>query len=1188
MLRRVLSMVSVYLLLAGVLVAQAGQFLDAPQYASGNSPQAVAVGDFNRDGKPDVVVVNSSSNTVSILLGNGDDTFRAKVDYITGSTPQGVVVGDFNDDGYLDLAVTNSGSNTVSVLLGNGDGTFQAKVDYATGKKPQGIAAGDFNRDGDLDLVITNAIDGTAGVLLGNGKGDFKAQVVYTTGFNPYSVAVGDFNGDGFLDFAVANNNNNNVVSVLLGRGDGTFLPQIQSSTGNTPIWLAAADLNGDGKLDLVVADQKGNSVSVLIGNGNGNFPTRVDYATAAFPTSVTFGDFNGDGYPDIAVTAGNGNAISVLLGNGDGTFRTAIDYGTGDIPYAVVAADLNGNQKLDLIVANSGGDSLSVLVGNGDGSFQTRVDYPAGTNPNSVAAGDFNGDGVLDLAVVTSNCPSYPACGPGSVSIILGNGDGTFQTPSHYSTGTNTDPYAVAVGDFSGDGKEDLAVANYATNTVGVMLGVGDGSFQAHVDYQVGSEPTSVAIADVNGDGKPDLLVSNFHSNTVSVLLGKGDGTFNSAVSYNTGNGPISVGAGDFNGDHKLDLVVVNETDNNASVFLGNGDGTFRSQVLYPTGVGGNPLSVTVGDFNGDNVLDLAVADFRTQQVSVLLGNGNGTFQAVQAYPTGANPSSVVAADFNGDGKLDLALSSTPLGSSPGNLVSLLLGNGDGTFSVPSVFGTGSQAYSLAVGDFNGSGTADLAVANGVSNTVSVLLNTQGTKMNIASSSNPSVYGQSVTFTTTVAASVSQVNAPTGTVTLKNGTTVLGSGPLMGGSFSTSTTSLPKGTDSLSAIYSGDANFQAHTVTVTQTVQGVGTATTNTALASSLNPSTVGQLITLTATVSSGLPGTPTGTVSFFDGTNQVGSSSLSGGGFATLSISTLSGGTHSLTASYSGDANFAVSTSSVLSQAVEKASSTTLLQCSSNSAALALTAKVNPGAAGTASGRVDFMDGTTQVGSSTLNGTGVAAFSTSSLTAGTHHLTAVYEGDSNFNASTSSVVSVAADFILSASTLSPSSVSPGQSATSTVTIAPSNGFNSAGVMLTCSLAPAVSPAPTCVIGSISVEHGTGTASATISTVAPSAALAQNVGTHSSGMLLMFGLVVLAIFMGVSVRVAAQRTKLASFAVIFLLLGLCFFEVACGGSGNMSIGNGQTGMPAGAYRVTITGSANGVQHNTSVNLSVN
>ena len=720
-------------------------------------------------------------------------------------------------------------------------------------------------------------------------------------------------------------------------------------------------------------------------------------------------------------------------------------------------------------------------------------------------------------------------------------------------------------------------------------MLGNGDGTFQTHVDYAVGSEPTSVVIADFNGDGKLDLAVSNFHSNTVSILLGNGNGTFKAAVGYSTGNGPISVGVGDFNGDHKLDLVVVNETDNNVSVFLANGDGTFQPQVAYPTGVGGNPLSVTVGDFNGDHNLDLAVADFHTQQVSVLLGNGDGTFQAVHAYATGANPSAVVIGDFNGDGKLDLALSSVPLGSAPGNLVSLLLGNGDGTFAAPAIFGTGSQAYSLVVGDFNGSGTPDLAVANGVSNTVSVLLNTQGTKIAVLSSSNPSVYGQQVTFTTTVAASVSQSSAPTGTVTLKSGNKILGSGVLVAGSFSASTTSLPTGASTIYSVYSGDAHFQAHTVTVPQTVQAAGTST---ALSSSANSSGEGQPVTFMATVSPSATGAPTGTVTFFDGTTLLGSSALNGNGVGGFTISTLGLGTHNITASYGGDTNFNSSTSPVLSQLVQvaqKGSSTTLLSPSSNSGELVLTATVTPGTPGAPTGTVNFMDGTTQLGSAALNVSGVASFSTWTLTAGSHHLTASYSGDANFNPSTSSTVAITADFSIANSALTPSTVTPGQSATTSITITPSDGFNSSGVTFTCSISPASSDAPACSVGSISVANGVGTATETVKTFGATSAVAQSISKTLSGRLLAFGLLIPAILLGTSGLGVQQRRKLRSFGAVVVILGGCFVQAACGGgTGTTSNGGGPTGTPAGAYTVTITGTSNGMQHSTSVTLTVN
>jgi len=1166
----------------GLLTAGTGQFIEAPQFQVGTNPQAVAVGDFNADGKPDLAVINSTSDTLSILLGNGDGTFRTKSDYVTGITPQGVVVADFNGDGAKDVAVSNSASNKVSIFLGNGDGTFQAKVDYATGNKPIGMAAGDFNGDGHPDLVVTDAMDGSVGVLLNNGNGTFKAFVPYNTGFNPSSVVVRDFNGDGKLDIATTNNNNNSgdMVSILLGKGDGTFSFQLQYGTGKHPVSIAAGDVNGDGKLDLVVAEQSGNTVSVLLGNGDGSFSANVDYNTAPFPTGVTLGDFDGDGYLDIAVTAGNGNTVSVLLGNGDGTYKPQLSWGVGDIPYAIVVADLNGDNKLDLVVANSGSNNVSAVIGNGDGTFQTRLDYAVGPNPNWVATGDFNGDGNIDLAVVTSNCPSYPSCGPGSVSIVLGNGDGSFQAPSHFSTGTDTDPYAVAVADLNGDGKLDLAVTNYITGTIGIMLGVGDGTFPTHSDYPVGSEPTSVAIADLNGDGNPDVVVPNFHSNTLSVLFGNGDGSFKSAVSYATGNGPISVAAADFNGDHKLDLVVVNESENDVGILLGNGNGTFKAQVTYSTGAGGNPLSVQVGDFNGDNNLDLAVADFHTQQVSILIGNGDGTFQPVKAYATGANPSSVVMADFNGDGKLDLALTSTPLASSAGNLLSLLPGNGDGTFRAPTVFGTGSEAYSAAVGDFNSDGAPDLAIANGISDTVSILLNTEGTRMNVVSSGSPSIHGDSVTFTTTVQPSAAGSGFPTGTVTVRDGNTLLGSGELIAGEYSVSTSILSTGAHSISSSYSGDSTFLSHTVTITQTVEAAGTKTV---LASSSNPIGVGKSVSFSATVNSTTSGTPTGMVTFTDGTVSLGTATLNSSGIATLSSPALSMGTHQVFASYSGDANFNSSTSATLNQIVGKATTTVTL---TDTADLTLSATVVSETGAFPAGTVSFMDGSSQLGSATLNASGVATLTTTSLTAGSHSIIASYGGADDFDPSTSPVLNVSADFSLSASAMSPGSVTPGQPSTSTISISPINGFNSSLVSLSCSVTATASPAPTCAVGSVSLQNDNGTATLTVNTNA-SSAHASFMGSSATGLFAVTLLLSMVLFGGVSLQ-RDGRKNLISCAAFTLVFAGCLLQAACGGNTSGNRGSGQTGTPSGKYTVTVTGKTQtGVQHSATTTFTV-
>jgi hypothetical protein len=272
---------------------------------------------------------------------------------------------------------------------------------------------------------------------------------------------------------------------------------------------------------------------------------------------------------------------------------------GTGDA-VALTAADVNGDGKLDLVLANGG---VGVLLGNGDGTFQAAANYASGgDNAESVAVADVNGDGIPDLLVANECAGDCEFDERGAVGVLLGNGDGTFQAAVSYDTGGFL-ANSVAVGDVNGDGKPDLVVANQ--NSVGVLLGNGDGTFQPALSY--GSGGLSVAVADVNGDGKPDLVVAGCGG--VCILLGNGDGTFKPAVSYNPG-GSIAVTVADVNGDGKPDLLVANECDSSspdcrygsAGVLLGNGDGTFQAAVSYDTG-GYLASSVVVGDVNGDRI---------------------------------------------------------------------------------------------------------------------------------------------------------------------------------------------------------------------------------------------------------------------------------------------------------------------------------------------------------------------------------------------------------------------------------------------------------------------------------------------------------------------------------------------------------------------------------------------------------
>ncbi|HEV2176294.1 MAG TPA: choice-of-anchor D domain-containing protein [Terriglobia bacterium] len=340
-----------------------------------------------------------------------------------------------------------------------------------------------------------------------------------------------------------------------------------------------------------------------------------------------------------------------------------------------------------------------------------SRTDMAAGTAPKAVAVGDFNGDGIQDLAVVNN--------GSNTVSIFIGNGSGGFTLQSTLNTGSS--PVAIVTGDFNGDGKLDLAVADNAANSITVFLGNGDGTFLASSSSPLSVTPVGLAVGDFNRDGALDLVVANGNISEISVLLGKGDGTFEETTNpIGLGAGPIAMAGGDFNNDGLPDFVEVNNTGNTVTGEIGNGDGTFTAATASaPTG--NAPVALAAGDFNGDGFLDLAVVNKTDNTVSILLGNDNGTFTAKGSpIPTGNTPLCVAAGDLNSDGKLDLAIV-----NSADNTVSVLLGNGDGTFQGAQTTATGTTPAGIAIGDFNNDGKMDLVTANQGANTVSVLLET-------------------------------------------------------------------------------------------------------------------------------------------------------------------------------------------------------------------------------------------------------------------------------------------------------------------------------------------------------------------------------------------------------------------------------------------------------------------------------
>jgi len=397
---------------------------------------------------------------------------------------------------------------------------------------------------------------------------------------------------------------------------------------------------------------------------------------------------------------------------------------------------------------------SLSYTAGAVTVKFQQAVTYQVGTTPLAIASGDFNGDGKVDLVVANVGTPG--AGDDGSVSILLGNGDGTFQPANNIAAGKN--PISIAVGDFNGDSRLDFAGADSGNSTVSVLLGKGDGTFQAPVSYATGVGPTFIAEGDFNEDRRIDLVVANNGGSTVSLLLGNGDGTFQSHVDYATGGFPSSIAIADLNGDSHLDIVVTGA----GGVLLGNGDGTFQRVVNY-----GSFFDVAIGDFSGDTRPDLLVTfqgGFNVD-VGLLAGNGDGTFStfsSISTVNTGVCHNRYpLAADFNGDGKLDLAIMggfSTQSGVCAGHHldVVLLITNGDGTFQAPVTFSATDAANNIlgaASFDLNADNSPDIVTVNS-DNTLTVLLNATGADFSIsASPPTPGTIsrGQSSTSTVTL-----------------------------------------------------------------------------------------------------------------------------------------------------------------------------------------------------------------------------------------------------------------------------------------------------------------------------------------------------------------------------------------------------------------------------------------------------
>ena len=786
------------------------------------------------------------------------------------------------------------------------------------------------------------------------------------------------------------------------------------SSLPGTPSGIVVANLRGSGLPDFAVVSQSSNTVTVEWSDFNGPFLAGGTYTTGNNPSGIAAVDFFGTGQLGLAVVNSGDNTITILLPNGDGTFRPGNTISLpGIYPTQLVAADFNGDGKIDLAVLNTCGSgpavscfpapapfpgSVTILLGNGDGTFSISPTQPTtGHNPSAIATADLNGDGILDLIVV--NTPDN------KLTLLMGNGDGTF-TPTTVSPLTGNSPRALAIGDFNGDGYPDIAVTDATDSAVAILLNqqcpllpLQQCAFAAPVSISTGAYPLAIATADMNADGFLDLVVVNGDSYSVSVLLGDGKGGFTPAVpqsgpNFSTGTLPAGVVLGDFNQDGRLDIVTMN----------------------------------TSGSYSYLRQAAVAQIVLTTDLANPIYGQAPNLTATLNPPPGSAAPT----------GTFTFYDGSTPIGTVPLSGYQAVLqysGLGAGTHQVTAVYAGDTNFASIT--------------SNAVTETVSTAQTTTTLNSNVSNAP----YGSPVTLTAAVQPQAGGGTA-TGSISFIDTTTStdVGDVTLVNNSAQLTLSNLPAGTHVLVANYPGDANRNPSsspnvTLTVTQ-------ASSTTTLTSNINPSTFNQQITLSVTVQPSPSATATGTVSFYDGASLLGTVTLANN-VALFQTTTLAGGSHSISARYSGDANTTASTSSVLLQTVNPATSTTTVSASLNPSiygqSVVFTSSVRSAISQLSEGQVSLYDGSTLLGTVNL-ATNAPVFIPNYLKAGTHSITAQYSGTSNYAPSSSTPLTQTVNQDTTTTTVAalPNPSSVGQTVNVTVGVNPAHNYGSSGGTVT------------------------------------------------------------------------------------------------------------------------------------------
>jgi 6-phosphogluconolactonase (cycloisomerase 2 family) len=695
--------------------------------AAGQFPTSIAIGDLSGDGKKDLACSNKGDDNIILYHQQQDGTLALHSPLDASSEPFSIAIADLNGDASPDLVCANYKSDNISIYYQQPDGKLELQFSLATGASPISVAIGDLNGDASPDLACANWSDDNITVYLQEEDGTFSLQPPLDASNMPRSVAIGDLNGDASPDLACANYNGRNIT-LYLQQADGTLQPSPQSplDAGILPYAAGIGDLNGDGLYDLACVDYLGKTIFVYLQDATSHMLSlSTQLSCADEPESLTIGDLNGDGRMDLAF-ATTGNSIILYLQQEDGTLaeipQSPAPVGTR--PSSLAIGDLNGDGSMDIASANQFGNDITLYLQQPDGKLELspQSPIPAELKPDPAAIGDLNGDGRMDIAFQTHEQ---------TIAVYHQQADGILGPSLQSPLDATRFIQALAIGDLNGDGKMDLACAianDYYNRKYIYYYTQVNGTLTLQPPLDTSDNPTSIALGDLDGDGKLDLACANRDSDNITVYLQRSTG-LELQPPLDTTRTPNSVAIGDLNGDGRDDLACANMEAHQITIFLQDPiSGALVEPPQSPLDVSGiRPISVAIGDLNGDGRQDLACANYNTRNINVFYQQEDGTLPTVPQlslatgyFPDSVFPHSVAIGDLNGDGRMDLACA-----NKGNNNITVFLQQEGGTLSEPawSPLAVDIEPHEIAIGDLNGDGIMDLVCTNFQSYTLTIYL---------------------------------------------------------------------------------------------------------------------------------------------------------------------------------------------------------------------------------------------------------------------------------------------------------------------------------------------------------------------------------------------------------------------------------------------------------------------------------